>query len=253
MVRHNSILLSPFLVHPFIPACYAHLGPNPFKPDLTHGIDATLFISALGLLAGISSSTMPSKQLRCLCLQDLTSSTYTYPLTALAWKKSWVHPVSHACSNVWYRLLHRKIPHRSLLNRLIPSYFPFDTHSICAAPSDILQHFLYDCTKKWLVWQTVWDEYFRLLPLTTNQLQKALFHLEFPPPICCPLPVSPAIVVGYTLLALWRATWHLNFNNQPFAPSNVIQSTRKFIRQAYREELFLQGCAHRVLPLFSLN
>ncbi|KAG1450834.1 hypothetical protein G6F46_007350 [Rhizopus delemar] len=87
MVRHNSILLSPFLVRPFIPACYAHLGPNPFKPDLTHGIDATPFISALGLLAGASSSPMPSKQFRRLCLQDLTSSTYTPPLTALAWKK----------------------------------------------------------------------------------------------------------------------------------------------------------------------
>ncbi|KAG0803505.1 hypothetical protein G6F57_018348 [Rhizopus arrhizus] len=87
MVRHNSLLLSSFLVRPFIPACYAHLGPNPFKPDLTHGIDAPPFISALGLLAGASSSPMSSKQFRRLCLQDLTSSTYTSPLTALAWKK----------------------------------------------------------------------------------------------------------------------------------------------------------------------
>ncbi|KAG1093831.1 hypothetical protein G6F40_012613 [Rhizopus arrhizus] len=114
MVRHNSILLSPFLVRPFIPACYAHLGPNPFKPDLTHGIDAAPFISDLGLLVGASSSPMSSKQFRSLCLQDLTSSIYTSPLTALARKKFWVYPVSHACHNVWYRLLHRKIPHRSL-------------------------------------------------------------------------------------------------------------------------------------------
>ncbi|KAG1050249.1 hypothetical protein G6F43_007464 [Rhizopus delemar] len=230
MVRHNSILLSPFLVRPFIPACYAHLGPNPFKPDLTHGIDAAPFISALGLLAGASSSPM-----------------------SISMEKFWVYPVSRACRNVWYRLLHRKIPHRSLLNRLIPYYFPFDTYSVCATGSDTLEYFLYDCPKKWLVWQTIWDEYFRLLPLTTNQLQKALFHLEFPPSICCPLPVSPAIVVGYTLLAVWRATWQLIFNNQPFAPSIVIQSARRLIRQAYREELFLQGCAHRALPLFSLN
>ncbi len=56
--------------------------------------------------------------------------------------------------------------------------------------------------KKSLVWQTVWDEYFRLLPLMTNQLQKALFHLEFSPPIYRPLSVSPAIVVEYMLLAI---------------------------------------------------
>ncbi|KAG1051285.1 hypothetical protein G6F43_006494 [Rhizopus delemar] len=247
MVRHNSILLSPFLVRPFIPACYAHLDPNPFKLDLTHGIDAAPFISALGLLAGASSSPMSSKQFRRLYLQVLTSSNYTSPLTALTWKKFWAY------LNVWYRLLHRKIPHRTLLNRLIPFYIPFDTCSVCAAGSDTLEYFLYGCPKKWLVWQTVWDECFRLLPLTTNHLQKALFHLEFPPSICCPLPVSPAIVVGYTLLAVWRTTWQLVFNNQPFAPSIVTQSARKLIRQAYRENLFLQGCAHRALPLFSLN
>ncbi|KAG1460878.1 hypothetical protein G6F46_006870 [Rhizopus delemar] len=116
MVRHNLILLSSFLVRPFIPACYAHLGPNPFKPDLAHGIDTAPFISALGLLAGASSSPMSSKQFRRLCLQDLTSSNYIFPPTALAWKTFWAYPVSHACRNVWYRLLHHKIPHRSLLN-----------------------------------------------------------------------------------------------------------------------------------------
>lgn len=123
MVWQNSILFSSFLVCPFIPACYAHLGPNPFKPNLIHGVDVSPFISALGLLIYTSSYPTLTMQFRRHCLHGSASSNYTSPLISLAWTKSWVYPVPHACRNVSYRLLHCNIPHRSLLNRLILSYF----------------------------------------------------------------------------------------------------------------------------------
>ncbi|KAG0744126.1 hypothetical protein G6F57_007323 [Rhizopus arrhizus] len=76
-------------------------------------------------------------------LHGSASSNYTSPPTSLAWTKFWAYPVPHACRNVWYRLLHRSIPHRSLLNRLIPYYFPADTCPVCAASLDILKNSLW--------------------------------------------------------------------------------------------------------------
>ncbi|KAG0747664.1 hypothetical protein G6F57_004951 [Rhizopus arrhizus] len=114
-MRQSSILLSSFHIRPFIPAFYVHLYPSSFKQDLIYGIDAAHFISVLGLLICTSSRPMSSNQFRRRYLHGLTSLNYTSSLF-VRMEKFWADPVSHAWGNVWYRLLHRKIPRRFLLN-----------------------------------------------------------------------------------------------------------------------------------------
>lgn len=79
---------------------------------------------------------------------------------------------------------------------------------------DTLKNFFYGCPKKWLVWQTIWDEYFRLLLLTINQLQKAFFHLGFPPLMCCPLPVPQLsyLDIRYWIYGVQTGSWFSTIN-----------------------------------------
>ncbi|KAG1137869.1 hypothetical protein G6F37_010925 [Rhizopus arrhizus] len=109
-------------------------------------------------------------QFRRRYLHGSASSNYMPPPTSLAWTKFWAYPVPHACRNVWYRLLHRSIPHRSLLNQPIPYYFPSDTCPVCAASLDILKNSLYGCQKN--------GSSGKLIPTTTKYARKTLKALE---------------------------------------------------------------------------
>lgn len=73
-------------------------------------------------------------------------------LPSILWSAFWRFPLTHAGRNVWFRVLHHKIPSCLLLNQLIPAYFGSPLCDICSTEDDPLNHFLILCPLKTSVW-----------------------------------------------------------------------------------------------------
>ncbi|KAG2192911.1 hypothetical protein INT47_011153, partial [Mucor saturninus] len=94
------------------------------------------------------------------------------PTLATDWSKFWNLPLSHSCRNVWYRYNHKKIPHRSILHRFMPAYFPTQVCQLCSHSSETLDQFLFECPLKLPVWQYIWDHY--ISPPSTDIMRVSL-------------------------------------------------------------------------------
>ncbi|KAG1054146.1 hypothetical protein G6F43_003832 [Rhizopus delemar] len=148
LVRQTKTILSSFLVRPFIPVHTASLGPHLFTSDQCNVVDATPFIKDFNLTSSGSAEILSSKVHPNCCIAGINPPTQKYPLPHKKWTLFWKLPLISACRKVWYRLLYRKLPHRSLLNHLIPVNFPTVTCSICNSGTDTFEHFIYQCPKK---------------------------------------------------------------------------------------------------------
>ncbi|EIE85379.1 hypothetical protein RO3G_10089 [Rhizopus delemar RA 99-880] len=65
-----------------------------------------------------------------------------------------------------------------------------------------LEHFLYKCPPKLLAWKIIWAEFFPSKAFSSFAVAYALFQLNFPSISTSVLDVSPAAIVGYTLIAV---------------------------------------------------
>lgn len=61
LVRGSKIILSSFLVHPFILVHITPLGPHPFTPDQSNEVDATSFLKTFNLISSGSVGILSSK------------------------------------------------------------------------------------------------------------------------------------------------------------------------------------------------
>ncbi|KAG2211615.1 hypothetical protein INT47_008712 [Mucor saturninus] len=140
----------------------------------------------------------------------------------MLWSAFWRFPLTHAGRNVWFRVLHYKIPSRLLLNQLIPAYFD--------SP-------LYFC----LVVE----------PFSIEAVHIALFHLHFPGvrPDCSIADAS--VIICSSLLAIWRSHWAYIFDSVLFISSTTIASATRLIQQYLKEALYNQGISP--LPLAHLQ
>ncbi|ORE02654.1 hypothetical protein BCV72DRAFT_317213 [Rhizopus microsporus var. microsporus] len=64
--------------------------------------------------------------------------------------------------NVWFRLIHGKLPAASNLHKIVPSFSPFCRLCNRSSPSETTCHFLIDCRKKYLAWKLIWTHFFPL-------------------------------------------------------------------------------------------
>lgn len=156
MVQHNEIKLAHFFFRAFIPSQYSNLGYFPFEQVLDHKqVDFTPFSIPLELAL---DPALPSIQLlqtsgyRNRCSGSSPPPTLLPPPMnpdiSISWNEFWALSLSHAVRNIWFRLLHRKIPHKSLLNRFMPDHFPSKNCLICPFAVESLDHFLFSCPKK---------------------------------------------------------------------------------------------------------
>ncbi|KAG1544258.1 hypothetical protein G6F49_011124 [Rhizopus delemar] len=251
LVRQNHILLAPFLVRPFIPVQYASLGTHPFTPDLTSAVDASPFLFSRKLITVDDSRRLNSVLFRRLCILPNSGPKVLFLLTPDGWHQLWKIPLSHSCRNVCYRLLHHKLPTRSNLHRLLPSIFPSPTCLNCPDQEETLEHFLYLCPPKLLVWQSMWNAHFPTQCFSSFSVAHALFQLNFPPISSSSFDISSAAIIGHTLLSVWRAHWAFIFDNIPIQTSVILNSSKKFSRQLHHETLVQKSCSHRALPHWS--
>lgn len=190
-----------------------------------------------------------SKLYRQLCLSTKKLTTTHPSLPVKSWKQFWSFEISHKSRNVWFRLLHKKLPCLSILHSFIPIKFVTSICYICCTAVDDPSHFMFLCPPKLLVWQTLWSEYFDL-NFSKQTLQDALLLLRLPSTKKS-VTISSASIFGATILAIWRSHWSSVFDDCPFRSSLVIQAARKLVRLCLQEELLLTGISPLPLPHFS--
>ncbi|KAF1797749.1 hypothetical protein V8B55DRAFT_1345902 [Mucor lusitanicus] len=82
-----------------------------------------------------------------------TPSLNISPLSSSQWRLFWQLPILLQSRTVWYRLLHRKIPSKSILHHLIPNNHPSPQCPLCSSQGiEDIQHFFFTCPLKLAVW-----------------------------------------------------------------------------------------------------
>lgn len=260
-VSKRTIRLTPFFVRSFISKEYAHLGLHPFVPIQDHSIiNIVPFLIDLQLVnsSGSSPTRFTTKMFRHLHSQSpvipiLLPPPFS-PTLSISWSTFWGLPLSHSCRNIWYRIIQKKIPHKSLLHALIPDRFPDSICSICLNPVESLLHFFITCPPKLHVWHTIWHRH--IDPSTLNVpldiIQVALFTLKLPV-LSHGSKTSHLTVIAAIIETIWRSHWALIFNETPFISANVLATTEKKIIQSRQESFLMQGIPHAPLPHISAD
>ncbi|EIE83350.1 hypothetical protein G6F46_003343 [Rhizopus delemar] len=119
---------------------------------------------------------------------------------------------------------------------------------ICRVNEDTLEHFLYQCPVKLVVWRTSWSRFTNPTEFNVDRVQNALFCLKFPPKVSSSSQGPPSTIIGHTLMGIWRAHWAFIFDSVPFHPDLVSKSVSLMITTTHKENLLLSGCSPVPLP-----
>ncbi|KAI9337343.1 hypothetical protein BD770DRAFT_373662 [Pilaira anomala] len=259
-VSKNEIKLAPFFIRSFIPPALARMGLHPFSPVSDHRvIDIDPFLDRI-LVAPGTSSQFNAKTYRLLCLKrpgntNLLLPPPFSPKMSISWSSFWNLPITHSCRNFWYRILHKKIPHKSLLHHLIPVHFPSPACPICSEPVESILHFIFLCPAKLHTWQYMWHTFINPSDprVSLDQLQLAIYALQTPTRTPDSPQFSAILIVAATLEALWRCHWAFVFNNTPFLSSSVILVATAKVFQMRQEYFISKGIPHAPLPHISTD
>jgi hypothetical protein len=234
-VRSDHMKLYSFFVRAFlrpsssfIPVAHTHIDMSPF-------------------LVALSSTPKPSDQLRLtskryrrLCSPLLSSSSLYPDLPPTKWLLLSRFPLRPQSRNIWYRLIHNKLPCRSNL------YLPSKLCPVCKNLEEIPSHFLFDCPQKLAVWSLLWNSQFEQ-PFSKYSLRRALFLLDFPKCRSDTVP-APSIFIGIILLAIWRNHWAFIFDHRPFLTDVTIRYVNQLLSVSLQESLLSSGTSPLPLP-----
>lgn len=259
-VSQNEVKLSTFFVRTFIPPHYAALGTHAFTPVSDHSvIDLSPFLMALHFKRkpGMGRSTLlNTKKFRSICSSPNTRKAILpppfSPRLSPPWSDFWDLPLSHSCRNIWYRFLQKKLPHKSLLHRLIPDFFPAPNCPLCIYNVDSFEHFIFTCPLKLPVWQFVWHKYVNSsTPLVSpSVLYYSLFTLSN---FSRDSGSEQMEAIAATLESIWILHWGAVFNDTPFTVDSAISLVSKKILKSRHESLVSAGIPHVPLPFITAD
>lgn len=135
--------------------------------------------------------------------------------------------------------MHGKIPHQSLLNRLLPHTHPLPHCTLCTGQVvEDLHHLLFMCPPKLAIWRDTYQKYFSPTPLADATLLSHLMAFLHWSPLSTDRDVSlpfsslsPQQVFANTLTTVWSAHWRWIFDRTPLIPQNAILTlTRSLVR-----------------------
>lgn len=251
LVRLDSVKLVPFFVRSFIPPQYSSLPPFPFvHPPNPFQVDASPFLAALNLSSSVSGNATPKLTNRHFRDLSLNASSHPTTLTAGSWNRFWHMSITHGTRNVWYRILHQRLPTAQFMHRI--GIKPSPLCPICSVITDDVDHFLMRCPQKQAVWSQVLAEYFNIQTLDILRLRNAIFSLSFPTLNESYKPVTAGQVIGIALFAIWRGHWNFIYEDVPFYPDNILSNIARSVRTAHSEILLQKGCSALALPHFQI-
>ncbi|KAI8370310.1 hypothetical protein BD560DRAFT_329629, partial [Blakeslea trispora] len=258
LISNDTVQFLDFLVRTFIPPQFAELGRTAFKPVSDHKVfDLAPFLHALFLDLPSYLSLLTRKRFRTLCSTPTTSSLVSLPrLNTRQWSFFWTFPLSQACRTVWYRVIHEKLPTRQIMHNWLPASFASPACPLCQHDVETFEHFIFSCPLKLSVWQLVWNTFFVGpvdLSVDNLPLQQSVLSLSFPPLLPSFSTSEASVIIGSTLLCLWRAHWKFIFDAVPFSTSTIFGTLLPLVHKSAQESLVQKGIPHRPLPFFEVD
>lgn len=133
--------------------------------------------------------------------------------------------------NLWFRLLHNKIPSRSSLRPILQ--LPDDLCLSCGS-IETACHLLFTCPAQFEIWRNFLVLYFAICPpLDMQQIYHYTTALQVAPNLQLLdnyLKVSPLEVITCILSAIWSAHWRHHFDHIPIVDQSVLDSATKQVR-----------------------
>ncbi|KAI8638155.1 hypothetical protein BD408DRAFT_352395 [Parasitella parasitica] len=167
-----------------------------------------------------------SKTFRQACSSLLVVPLHLRAINSSAWTFFWSLSLIMIQRNVIYRFNNNCIPHLSLLHRIFPDRHSSDICVVCSSASDTLDHFLFRCPNKALVWQGIIFEF--LWPtVTIEDICHSILSFNFYNTRYSQKPRAPShLIVMITLANIWRAHYRFVFNQKAFETAAVLNSIR---------------------------
>ncbi|KAI9486191.1 MAG: hypothetical protein EXX96DRAFT_473877 [Benjaminiella poitrasii] len=168
-------------------------------------------------------SSFSATQLR-FSRQDASISAHRFRPSIV--RRFWSSPQYPNARTVYFRTIHGRIPTQIFLNKFQPEVPLVCT--MCGQSNDTIRHFLVDCPKKWIVWQTVLSHYFASDIISPELVYGALRYLHLPEFITNQHAFFT--IISTIHWQLWNAYWrHGNTNPQPISLSTIEHiSTQSF-------------------------
>ncbi|KAG1460822.1 hypothetical protein G6F56_005860 [Rhizopus delemar] len=160
LVSGLHLSLAPFFLHTFLTASSASMAIPAFVPASCSFVDVTPFVYAL---FGLPPSGMQVHNLSPVTRRPFDSRYYRHlylaPLlktmsTIISWSSFWSFSMVHSARNVWYRVLHQKIPCRAFLHRIDLSSVPDGACLLCGQP-ETSEHLIILCPRKTPFWSSI--------------------------------------------------------------------------------------------------
>ncbi|KAG1039975.1 hypothetical protein G6F43_012394 [Rhizopus delemar] len=169
------------------------------------------------------------------------SSTFISPSK---WSAFWKLSIPLQSRTIWFKIIHRSIPHASLLHRFIPQKFLSALCPLCLNESDSITHFFYTCVKIQPIWIQIASLFIEqnwqhAIHFFLSDISSAVSHLATFPPRDPSIPLVPSLstsqIVACVLQAIWSSRWQLIFHDVPFNHGTVSIQAQKYIYQLAAE------------------
>lgn len=241
-IRNDNILCFPLLSRLFHSTSTISLSSTPQTLDLSPFINSLLQPNTTTSVNSLIPLSSP-KYFKILLSRSTSSANPTFrpTLSSKKWLKLWKLEIPLPSRTIWYRLLHHKIPTRTILHRLFPSSFPNSFCPLCLQTStstiEDQTHFLFTCPSKLAIWNLVFKDFLfgDLLPTTLDTasilyLFSTFNHPTYNRPPHLPFPhLDLYQIFACTLQGIWSAHWQFIFHDTPFLPSTIYNRIRQLL------------------------
>ncbi|KAG1533924.1 hypothetical protein G6F51_012371 [Rhizopus arrhizus] len=217
-----------------------------FDADSIPQISTRLLSTSPKIFKYLSSNKQHSHH-SCPCPASKTPFSYNTVLRHIAssqWSSFWQLSIPLRARTVWFKIIHRCIPHTSILHRFMPQKFPSALCPLCLTQPDSLLHFFYTCSKIQPVWIQIASLFIEqgwqhVIQFFLSDISSAVAHLsDFPlrdPSIALVPTLSTSQIVACTLQVIWSSRWVFIFQDVPFVPATVALKASTSIYQLANE------------------
>ncbi|KAG0931373.1 hypothetical protein G6F32_011690 [Rhizopus arrhizus] len=217
-----------------------------FDADLIPQIPTRLLSTSPKIFKYLSSNKQHSHH-SCSCPASKTPFSYNTVLRYIAstqWSSFWQLSIRLRARTVWFKIIHRCIPHTSILHRFMPQNFPSALCPLCLMQPDSLLHFFYTCSKIQPVWIQIASLFIEqgwqhVIQFFLSDISSAVARLsDFPlrdPSIALVPTLSTSQIVACTLQAIWSSRWLFIFQDISFVPATVALKASTSIYQLANE------------------
>ncbi|KAG1048223.1 hypothetical protein G6F46_012487 [Rhizopus delemar] len=185
------------------------------------------------LVNGTPIASLNTKWFRESQLSHLSTLPASYPCARLlAWRQFWKTSILHRAHTLLWRLYLQKLTCKERFHQLIPNRFP-DPGCVYCGGIDSEEHFVWFCSFKHEIWQTIFSRFF----VDPARLTYSLIQL----PSSSGIEAVPSLSVIYldiiasVLLSQWQLYWRSILEEYQLWPQEVVARATRQILKIHKE------------------